>query len=70
MPCIMCQCGLAVRGHVGVATQASGVLFMTRRGTRARAGSSESDVISRQRRTCLSLSVACVFSILAGGYSR
>jgi len=34
LSCIMCQCGLAVRGHVGVATQASGVLFMTRRGTR------------------------------------
>ena len=42
MSCIMCQCGQAVRGHVGVATQASGVLFITRRGTcvRARAGSS------------------------------
>ena len=34
MSCIMCQCGLAVCGHVGVATQASGVLFVTRRGVR------------------------------------
>ena len=53
------------RGDAG-----SGVLFITRRGTcvRARAGSSQSDVISRRRRTCLNLSVARVF--LAGGYSR
>ena len=34
MPCIMCQFGLAVCGHVGVATQASCVLFITRRGVR------------------------------------
>ena len=47
--CIMCQFGLAVRGHVGMATQASGVLFITPRGTcvRAHAGSSQSNVISR-----------------------
>ena len=66
-------CGLAVCGHVGVATQASGVLFITRRGTcvRARAGSSQSNVISWRRRTCLNLSVARVlFSRLADGYSR
>jgi len=38
---------------------------------RARAGSSQSDVISRRRRTCLNLSVStCFFSRLAGGYSR
>jgi len=30
----MCQFGLAVCGHIGVATQASGVLFVTRRGVR------------------------------------
>jgi len=69
----MCQFGLAVCGHVGVATQASGVLFITPRGTcvRARGGSSQSKVISRQRRTRLNLSVARVFfSRLAGGYSR
>jgi len=69
----MCQFGLAVCGHVGVATQASGVLFITPRGTRvrARAGSSQLNVISRQRRTRLNLSVARVlFSRLAGGYSR
>ena len=46
-----------------MATQASGVLFITRRGTCvcARAGSSQSNVISRRRRTCLNLSVARVF---------
>ena len=44
MSCIMWQFGLAVCGHVGVATQASGVLFITRRGTRT--GSSQSNVIS------------------------
>ena len=32
MSCIMWQSGLAAGGHVGVATRASGVLFMTRRG--------------------------------------
>jgi len=59
MSCIMWQSGLAVRGHVGVATQASGVLFVTRRDTcvRVRAGSSQSNVINRRRRTCLNLSV-------------
>ena len=30
LSCIMCQFGLAVCGHVGVTTQASGVLFITR----------------------------------------
>ena len=33
LSCIMWQSGLAACGHVGVATRASGVLFMTRRGT-------------------------------------
>jgi len=36
-----------------------------------RAAVAESNVISRQRRTCLNLSVStCFFSRLAGGYSR
>ena len=65
MSCIMCQYGLAVCGHVGVAMQASGVLFITRGGTcvRARQAVVESDVISRQRRTCLNLSVSTCFFI-------
>ena len=48
LSCIMWQSGLAACGHVGVATRASGVLFMTRRGTcvRACSGSSQSEVIS------------------------
>ena len=59
----MCQCGLAVCGHVGVATQASGVLFITRGGTCvcARQAVVESNVISRRRRTCLNLSVSTCF---------
>ena len=35
MPCIMWQSSLAACGHVGVATRASGVLFVTRRAARA-----------------------------------
>ena len=66
---------LAACGHVGVATRASGVLFVTRRARAVAACAcrlSQSSVIRRQRQTCLSLSVlACVlFSRLAGGYSR
>ena len=46
---------LHVRGRVGVATLASGVLFVARRGAcvRVRAGSGQSNFISRRRRTCL-----------------
>ena len=35
LSCIMWQSGLAACGHVGVATRASGVLFVTRRAARA-----------------------------------
>jgi len=57
--CIMWQSSLAACGHVGVATRASGVLFMTRRDmcVRACSGSCQSNVINRRRRTCLNLSV-------------
>ena len=59
MSCIMWQSGLAACGHVGVATRAGGVLFVTRRGmcVRACSGSCQSNVINRRRRTCLNLSV-------------
>ena len=59
MSCIMWQSDLAACGHVGVATRAGGVLFVTRRDTcvRACSGSCQLSVINRQRRTCLNLSV-------------
>ena len=70
----MWQSDLAACGHVGVATRASGVLFVTRRAARAceHSGSSQLSVINRQRQTCLNLSVLArvLFSRLAGGYSR
>jgi len=45
--------------------------FVCNASRRARAGNSQSNVISWRWRTCVSLSVACVlFSRLAGGYSR
>ena len=46
--CIMWQSDLAACGHVGVATRAGGVLFVTRRDTcvRARSGNSQSNVIN------------------------
>ena len=64
LSCMVCQCGLAVRGRVGAATLASGVLFVARRGAcvRVRADSGQSNVISRRRRTCLNLSVSTCFS--------
>jgi len=34
LSCIMWQSSLAACGHVGVATRAGGVLFVTRRGVR------------------------------------
>ena len=40
--CIRWQSSLAACGHVGVATRASGVLFMTRRDTCVRACSGDS----------------------------
>ena len=63
---------LAACGHVGVATRAGGVLFVTRRDTCVRACRqySQLSVINRQLQTCLSLSVFVLFSRLAGGYSR
>jgi len=59
MSCIMWQSDLAACGHVGVATRAGGVLFVTRRAARAceHSGSSQLSVINRQRQTCLNLSV-------------
>jgi len=46
--CIMWQSDLAACGHVGVATRAGGVLFVTRRDTcvRACSGNSQSNVIN------------------------
>ena len=48
MSCIMWQSDLAACGHVGVATRAGGVLFVTRRDTcvRACSGNSQSNVIN------------------------
>ena len=59
----MCQCGLAVSRRCGdVGQQCFVYNAWPRRHVRVCAsGSSESDVISRQRRTCLNLSVARVF---------
>ena len=51
LSCIMWQSDLAACGHVGVATRAGGVLFVTRR------AACQLSVINRQRQTCLSLSV-------------
>ena len=69
--CMMCQCGLAVCSHVGDVGQQCFVYNAWRHVCVRASGSSESNVISRHRRTCLSLSVARVlFSRLAGGYSR
>ena len=48
LSCIMRQSDLAACGHVGVATRAGGVLFVTRRDTcvRACSGNSQSNVIN------------------------
>ena len=55
----MWQSSLAACGHVGVATRAGGVLFVTRRDTCVRACRqySQLSVINRQLQTCLNLSV-------------
>jgi len=60
LSCIMWQSSLAACGHMGVATQASGVLFVTRRARAVAACAcrlSQSSVISWWRRTRLNLSV-------------
>ena len=75
LSCIRWQSSLAACGHVGVATRASGVLFVTRRARAVAACAyrlSQLSVTNRQLQTCLSLSVLArvLFSRLAGGYSR
>ena len=59
LSCIMWQSSLSACGHVGVATRAGGVLFVTRRDTCVRACRqySQLSVINRQLQTCLNLSV-------------
>ena len=66
----MWQSSLAACGHVGVATRAGGVLFVTRRGVRVPAIVIWVLLIDSGRRVWTCLYKHVFFSRLAGGYSR